>query len=129
MKIIYCTTGILAFVLGTIGAFLPALPTVPFYLLATWCFAKGSDRLRQWLERNPLYQKHMAPFFRKEGLTIRQKVTMMSLTTILMLFAFVLMGQLLFARIILMGAWLFHLFYFVFRIKTRKGTALVKRSI
>ncbi len=129
MKIIYCVAGILAFVLGTIGAFLPVLPTVPFYLLATWCFAKGSKRLQQWLERKTLYQKHMAPFFRKEGLTIRQKVTMMSITTILMLVAFIFMGQVLIARIVLMGAWLFHIFYFIFRIKTRKNTVLVKRSI
>lgn len=119
MRVIYCLIGVAAFVLGTIGAFLPILPTVPFYLLATWCFAKGSERLRLWLNAKPLYQKHMAPFYNKEGLTIKQKVTMMSITTILMLFAFFLMGNVMIAQIILVLAWLFHVFYFIFRIKTR----------
>ena len=68
-KMIYAAIGLIAFVLGTIGAFLPVLPTVPFYLLATWCFAKSSARLEAWLHSKPLYQKHMTPFFNGEGLT------------------------------------------------------------
>ena len=42
MRILYIIVGIAAFVLGTIGTVLPVLPTVPFYLLATWCFARSS---------------------------------------------------------------------------------------
>ena len=90
MRILYIIVGIAAFVLGTIGTVLPVLPTVPFYLLATWCFARSSKRLHDWLNSKPLYRKHMTPFFNGEGLTLRQKVTMMSVTTILMLIAFVL---------------------------------------
>lgn len=33
--------GGIAFVLGTVGTVLPVLPTVPFYMLALVCFAKG----------------------------------------------------------------------------------------
>ena len=65
----------------------------------------------------------MTPFFNGEGLTLRQKVTMMSVTTILMLIAFVLMGEVLIGRIVLGAAWLFHVFYFIFRIKTRTEAA------
>ncbi len=123
MRIFYIFIGLLAFVLGTVGALLPVLPTVPFYLLATWCFAKSSRRLHDWLHARPLYQKHMAPFFKGEGLTVRQKVTMMSVTTIMMLLAFFLMGEVMIGRVVLAGAWLFHVFYFLFRIKTRTRAA------
>ena len=43
--------------LATIGIFVPLLPTVPFVLLAAYCFSRGSKRYHNWL----LSQKTFGP--------------------------------------------------------------------
>ncbi|MBQ1709893.1 MAG: YbaN family protein [Treponema sp.] len=52
-----CFWLILAFLclaLGTIGVFLTVLPTVPFYLVTAFSFAKSSDRLHNWFVNTKL---------------------------------------------------------------------------
>lgn len=45
--------GGLALALGLVGVVLPLLPTVPFLLLAAFCFARSSNRLHDWLVTHP----------------------------------------------------------------------------
>lgn len=45
--------GLISLALGLIGIPLPLLPTTPFLLLAAFCFARGSDRLHNWLINHP----------------------------------------------------------------------------
>ena len=55
MRAIWLILGCLAVALGAIGVVLPLLPTVPFLLLATFCFARSSDRLHDWLLTHPRF--------------------------------------------------------------------------
>ena len=49
MRFLYAALGILSLGLALIGVVLPLLPTVPFLLLAAFCFARSSERLHFWL--------------------------------------------------------------------------------
>ena len=59
------TLGLLCVVLGVIGLAVPGLPTTPFLLLASWLFARSSERLRRWLAEH----RHLGPYLRavREG--------------------------------------------------------------
>ena len=49
MRYIWITFGLIALGLGALGVILPLLPTVPFLLLAAFCFARGSEKLHRWM--------------------------------------------------------------------------------
>jgi uncharacterized membrane protein YbaN (DUF454 family) len=48
LRLFWSALGLLFVAIGAVGAFLPLLPTVPFLLLALFCFAKGNP---QWEAR------------------------------------------------------------------------------
>ncbi|QOV93140.1 YbaN family protein [Novosphingobium sp. ES2-1] len=52
---LYLAGGVISVALGAVGAFLPILPTVPFLLLATFCFARSNPEWEQRLLNHPRY--------------------------------------------------------------------------
>ncbi len=54
-RIAYLSAGIVSVALGAIGAFLPLLPTVPFLILAAFCFARSNPVWEQRLLNHPRY--------------------------------------------------------------------------
>ena len=73
MKYIYIVIGILSMILGGIGVVLPVLPTVPFLLLASFCFAKGSDRFNNWFKSTSLYKNNLESFEKNKSMTRKTK--------------------------------------------------------
>ena len=55
MRVLWTASGTAAVGLGLAGTVLPLLPTVPFLLLAAFCFARGSDRMHDWLVTHPKF--------------------------------------------------------------------------
>lgn len=119
-KSIYAILGIISFILGSIGTIVPLLPTVPFYLLATYCFALSSKRLNDWFKNTKFYQENLQDFVVCKAMSLKAKVRIMASVTLLMFIGFVLMGikGIIPGCIVLFSIWVFHVLYFTFVIKT-----------
>lgn len=48
-KALLVTIGLISIAVGTIGIFVPLLPTTVFLLIAAACFVRSSERLHSWL--------------------------------------------------------------------------------
>ena len=70
----YFVCGWLSLALGAIGAVLPLLPTVPFVILAAFCFARSSPRLEAWLLTHPVFGRHIVAWREKGAITRRAKI-------------------------------------------------------
>jgi uncharacterized membrane protein YbaN (DUF454 family) len=79
MKLVYNIAGCLAVALGVLGVFLPLLPTTPFLLLASACFARGSTRLHQWLLNSKPLGNYLRDYEAGRGIPLRAKVAAMLL--------------------------------------------------
>ncbi|MCE3605208.1 YbaN family protein [Massilia sp. P8910] len=79
MKLLLNTIGCLAVLLGILGIVLPLLPTTPFLLLASACFARGSTRMHAWLLGNKVFGKYLSDFEQGRGIPRRAKITILVL--------------------------------------------------
>ena len=122
-KILFIVVGCMCLALGTVGVFLPILPTTPFYLVTLYCFARSSQRLEDWFKGTKLYKKHLESFVEKKGMLMSTKLSILITVTILMgLGVFFMARKGVWIPCVILGVvWLCHLIYFVFFVKTIKG--------
>lgn len=124
IKLFWLILAFLCLTLGTIGVFLPVLPTVPFYLVTAFSFAKSSDHLHNWFINTKLYKKNLESFVERKAMTLKTKLSILISVTLVMGFGFFMMARkgIWIPCIILAVVWLCHIGYFMFRVKTEKTT-------
>ena len=123
-KVIYIIIGCISVGLGAAGSVIPVLPTVPFLLLAAYCFARSSEKLHNWFTSTKLYKNHLESYVKGEGMTRQTKLRIMITVTLLMSVGFIMMSRVPVGRIILAFVWLFHIIYFIFGVKTISANSL-----
>lgn len=119
MKYIFIVLGFLFLGIGIVGIYMPLLPATPFLLLATACFAKGSEKFHKWFTSTKIYKNNIEPIKDNKGLTMKKKIKILAMITffIAISFYFVKISH---ARICLILVLIFHYIYFFFKVKTVK---------
>lgn len=71
---LWLAAGIFFVALGTLGIFLPLLPTVVFYLLAAWCFGKSHPEWAERLYNHPTHGHHLREWRDRRAISRKGKV-------------------------------------------------------
>jgi uncharacterized membrane protein YbaN (DUF454 family) len=120
IKLLYLITAFICLALGGIGVALPVLPTTPFLLLASFCFAKGSKRFEKWFLGTRLYKKHLESFAASRAMTIKTKACILLPASGMLILAFII-APIWHARVLIAVVFVFKYYYFFFRIRTIKA--------
>ncbi|MCL2413839.1 MAG: YbaN family protein [Bacteroidales bacterium] len=106
LKILYAILGSISLVLGTLGIFLPLLPTTPFYLLTAWLYMRSSEKLYQKVMSNKYFGTIVRNFHEDKSIPLRTKIIIVSM----------LWGSILFSAFFAVSAWWLRLLLFAIAI-------------
>ena len=71
--------------LGFIGAFVPVMPSTVFFIIAAWCFSRGSERWLQWLLALPTVGPLVRDYRDGKGMPARTKLIAVSMLSVAVL--------------------------------------------
>ncbi|MGX7014359.1 YbaN family protein [Vagococcus silagei] len=112
-KFIYFIFGGVTFILGTIGIFLPILPTVPFYLASGFFWVRSSDQAYQFLLSNKWYQQYVTEWLVKRKMTVRQRIQILLILFVLLAIPFIAVPNT-WMRLVLGCVFIGHCIFFIF---------------
>lgn len=118
VNILLIILGFLFFGIGVIGVVVPVLPTTPFLILSSICFARGSDRFNQWLKTTKIYKDYAEDFIRDKSMTFKRKAKLMFISDAMLLYPLIRLDGLL--RLFIVAVILAKYWFFIFKIKTKK---------
>ncbi|MCS6863631.1 MAG: YbaN family protein [Gemmataceae bacterium] len=73
-RLLLVVAGLASVGMAYLGAILPGLPTTPWVLLASYCFARSSPRLQRWLKRSPVFGRLLHDWEEHRGIRKPVKV-------------------------------------------------------
>ena len=120
VRYVFMTIGAISFVLGTVGIVIPLFPTIPFYMLTVFCFARGSERFHKMFLASRLYQMTVGNYERDKALILRTKLSILGFLTIIMAIGAYFSQDRPIALILMGLVWIGHVIAFAFFIKTKR---------
>ncbi|OTP88043.1 hypothetical protein B6D12_12450 [Gilliamella apicola] len=109
-KSLFILLGCVSFILGTVGIFVPVLPTVPFYLLTAYLWLNSSDRLYSYFTKSKYYQIYIQKILIEKKASKASLFKMLLMVFIVLLIPFIIFNSL-HVRIILVTVFLAHLIF------------------
>lgn len=74
VQFLLIASGTICVALGTLGVFVPVLPTTPFLLLAAFFYARSSERFHRWLLGNHWFGQYIKNYQQGRGILLRDKI-------------------------------------------------------
>ena len=110
MRPLYLAGGIISVALGAIGAFLPIMPTVPFLLLGTFCFARSNPAWEKRILDHPTWGPQVQDWRDRRAISRRSKTLAILAMTVGAVFTWYTLGApyyyISLAILILCGGWI-----------------------
>jgi len=72
--------GFVFVVLGIIGAFMPIMPSIPFFIIASICFSKSSVKFHNLLLNNKWVGPHIKRYHENNGIRLKGKKNFYSIS-------------------------------------------------
>lgn len=106
-RIIFFILGCVTFTLGTIGLFLPVLPTVPFYLATSFLWVNSSQKWHDYFTQTNWYKTHMQGIIENKEMSSSQLRKILGIVFVTLGIPFLLVDSLI-MRIILATVFIAH---------------------
>ena len=87
VRLLWIILGSAFVAIGTVGIFVPGLPTTVFMILAAACYVRSSDKLYNWLIKNKTFGKYIKDYREGKGMPIKAKIFAQSMMTFFILLA------------------------------------------
>ncbi|WP_461612635.1 YbaN family protein [Clostridium sp. Marseille-QA1073] len=116
-KYVLIGLGFLSLGLGIVGIVLPILPTTPFLLLSSYCFAKGSNKFHTWFISTKIYKNHLEDFVKTRAMTLKNKLSILCTAFTMLIIAFALNNNP-YVRSLIIVLCIIMAYYFKFKIRT-----------
>ncbi len=71
---LYIFLGTACLVLGTVGIFVPLLPTTPFWLLTCWFYVRSSEKLYNRVMANRYFGAYVRAYMIDKAIPLRSKI-------------------------------------------------------
>jgi uncharacterized protein len=76
-KLLLTVVGFIFVALGIIGIFTPVMPSIPFFIIASICFSKSSQKFHRMLMDNKWVGPHIKNYHENNGVSLKVKILML----------------------------------------------------
>ena len=92
MRLIYRILGLASLALGVVGAVLPIMPTVPFLLVAVYCFARSNPEWEQRILDHPQWGPQILDWRERRAIRRPAKIAAITAMAAGVLFTWLTLG-------------------------------------
>ena len=93
MRPLYAAGGIIAVGLAALGAFLPIMPTVPFLLVAVFCFARSNPAWEKKILDHPYWGPQVKDWQERRAIARRAKLAAITAMSAGVVFTWATLGH------------------------------------